>query len=232
MRVWFVSFAPLRVLWIKLSVLLRDHLSAIYMMNHRQISRQWLDQLIKLMWEKNWVRSRGVKSVLTVLHLETNALKHTLSPPYQLMLDLEHRLSSPCRRRTFYHRAVAFYWPGWVRRTQGCGDRGQVILFWGCRRQHQFVWGSGILAGSCCILTFKVAPSFWFLNINMPIFLMKPFSNCLRKTWLKFLGGPSSKCWPNSMPGFVCIAMKKRFFEKKISKWPVTPTFFSESLFS
>ena len=35
---------------------------------------------------------------------------------------------------------------------------------------------------------FKVAPSFWFLNINMPIFLLKPFPNCLRKTWFKFLG--------------------------------------------
>ena len=52
----------------------------------------------------------------------------------------------------------------------------------------------------------KVAPSFWFLNINMPIFLLKLFSNCLRKTWFKFLGGSPSKCWPNSMPVFVCIS--------------------------
>ena len=73
------------------------------------------------------------------------------------------------------------------------------------------------------ILSIKVAPSFWFLNINMPIFLMKPFSNCLRKTWSKFLGGPPSKCWPNSMPAFVCIAIGKSGFLKKKSqngRWP------------
>ena len=71
--------------------------------------------------------------------------------------------------------------------------------------------------------SFKVAPSFWFLNINLPIFLLKPFSNCVRKTWFKFLGGSPSKCWPNSTPVFVCIAIgKKRFFEKKIkmARWP------------
>ena len=35
------------------------------------------------------------------------------------------------------------------------------------------------------------------------------------------------------MPVFVCITIgKSGFFENKISKWPVTPTFFSESLFS
>ena len=36
-----------------------------------------------------------------------------------------------------------------------------------------------------CWGSIKVAPSFWFLNINMPIFLLQPFSNCLRKTWFK-----------------------------------------------
>ena len=57
----------------------------------------------------------------------------------------------------------------------------------------------------------------------MPIVLMKPFWNCLRKTWLKFLGGPPSKCWPNSMPGFVCIAGGKSGFLKTKSqngRWP------------
>ena len=62
--------------------------------------------------------------------------------------------------------------------------------------------------------TIKVAPSFWFLNKNMPIFLLKPFPNCRRKTWFKFLGGSPSKCWPNSMPVFVCIAIGKRGFLK------------------
>ena len=82
-------------------------------------------------------------------------------------------------------------------------------------------------------LTLKVAPSFWFLNINMPFFCWNRFPNCLRKTWFKFLGGSPSKCWPNSMPVFVCIAIgKSGFLKKKNSKWPVTPTFFSGSLFS
>ena len=63
-----------------------------------------------------------------------------------------------------------------------------------------------------------MAPSFWFLNINMPIFLLKPFPNCLRKTWFKFLGGSPSKCWPNSMPVFVCIAIGKSGFLKKKSQ--------------
>ena len=62
----------------------------------------------------------------------------------------------------------------------------------------------------------KVAPSFWFLNINMPFFL-KPFSSCLRKMWFKFLSGSPSKCWPISMrmPGMYCYR-KKRFFEKNL----------------
>ena len=76
-------------------------------------------------------------------------------------------------------------------------------------------WVLGCLSPCVVACTIKVAPSFWFLNINMPIFLLKPFPNCLRKTWFKFLGGSPSKCWPNSMPVFVCIARKKRFFEKK-----------------
>ena len=57
----------------------------------------------------------------------------------------------------------------------------------------------------------------------MPIFLLKPFSNCLRKTWYKFLRGSPSKCWPNSMPVFVCIAIGKSGFLKKKSqngRWP------------
>ena len=33
---------------------------------------------------------------------------------------------------------------------------------------------------------------FGFLNINMPLFLLKPFSNCLGKTWFKFFDGPPS----------------------------------------
>ena len=66
-------------------------------------------------------------------------------------------------------------------------------------------------------------PSFWFLNINMPVFLLKPFPNCLRKTWFKFVGGSPSKCWPNNMPVFVCIAIGKSGFLKKKSqngRWP------------
>ena len=73
------------------------------------------------------------------------------------------------------------------------------------------------------LYSFKVAPSFWFLNINMPIFLLKPFPNCHRKTWFKFLGGSPSKCWPNSMPVFVCIAIGKSGFLKIKSqngRWP------------
>ena len=61
----------------------------------------------------------------------------------------------------------------------------------------------------------KVAPSFWFLNINVPTFLLKPCSNGLRKTWFKFLGTSPSKCWPNSMRGLVCIAIGKSGFLKK-----------------
>ena len=40
---------------------------------------------------------------------------------------------------------------------------------------------------------FMAAPSLWVLNINMPISLLKSFSNCLRKTWCKFFGGSRSK---------------------------------------
>ena len=89
-------------------------------------------------------------------------------------------------------------------------------------------------ATSCCTRSqFKVAPSFWFLNINVPIFLLKPCSNGLRKTWFKFLGTLPSKCWPSSMRVLVCIAIgKSGFLKKNLSKWPVTPTFFSVSLFS
>ena len=65
------------------------------------------------------------------------------------------------------------------------------------------------------------------------IFLLKPFSNCLRKTWFKFLGSSPSKFWPHIMPVFcMYCCRKKRFLWKKISKWPVTPTFFFVSLFS
>ena len=41
---------------------------------------------------------------------------------------------------------------------------------------------------------FKDSTSFWFLNINIPIFLLKPCSNGLRKSWFKFLGASPSKC--------------------------------------
>ena len=63
----------------------------------------------------------------------------------------------------------------------------------------------------------KVAPSFWFLNINLPISLLKSFSRGLGKTWFKFLGASLSKCSPNSVPVLVCIAIGKSgfFFEKK-----------------
>ena len=79
---------------------------------------------------------------------------------------------------------------------------------------------------------FKVAPSFWFLNINMPIFLLKPFPNCRRKTWFKFLGGSPSKCWPNSMPVFVCIAIGKSGFLKIKSQNGRWPQFFSPKVCS
>ena len=72
----------------------------------------------------------------------------------------------------------------------------------------------------------KVAPSFWFLNINVPIFLLKPYSNGLRKTWFKFLGISPSKCWPNSLRVFVCIAIGKSGFLKKNFKMAGDPNFF------
>ena len=55
------------------------------------------------------------------------------------------------------------------------------------------------------------------------IFLLKPFSNCLRKTWFKFLGGSPSKFWPNSMPVSVCIAIQKSVFfleKSQNGRWP------------
>ena len=59
-------------------------------------------------------------------------------------------------------------------------------------------------------------------------FLFKPFSNCLRKTWFNFLGGSPSKCQPNSMPVFVCIAIAigKSGFLKKNLKMAGDPNFF------
>ena len=95
--------------------------------------------------------------------------------------------------------------PGFDRCLGACAGRRNGVGSCVCDR--------GKLSLSACLRSFvlgspdevKVAPSFWFLNINMPIFLLKPFPNCLRKTWFKFLGGSPSKCWPNSgKPVFVC----------------------------
>ena len=79
---------------------------------------------------------------------------------------------------------------------------------------------------------YLLAPSYWFLNIKVPSFLLKPCSNGVRKTWFKFLGASPSKCWPNSMRVLVCIAKGKSVFFFKFPKWPMTPTFLSISLCS
>ena len=57
---------------------------------------------------------------------------------------------------------------------------------------------------------------------------MQQFWNCFRKTWFKFRGSSPSKCWPNSMPVFVCDAIGKNGFLKKSQNGPVTQTFFSK----
>ena len=62
-----------------------------------------------------------------------------------------------------------------------------ILIDFGCGD-----WSSSNKRCACTGELIKVAPLFWFLKINIPFFI-KPFSYCLRKTWLKFLGRPPSQ---------------------------------------
>ena len=66
----------------------------------------------------------------------------------------------------------------------------------------------------------RPAPSFWFLNINIPVFFFVEtmFKRCQADVF-NFLGTSPSKCWPNSLRDFVCITIGKSvLFLKKILK--------------
>ena len=95
-------------------------------------------------------------------------------------------------------------------------QRRMVVTSW--RDQRSVAW-----------VSFKVAPSFWFLNINVSIFCWNHVETVSGRRGSNFL---ALRLRNVDQTASVFLYVLKSVFWKKFSKWPVTPTFFSEGLFS
>ena len=96
-------------------------------------------------------------------------------------------------------------------------------------------WLTTLLFVVVVVIYFKVAPSFWFLNINVLIFCCNSFKIISGGRGSNFVAVHRQNVDQIAYLFLYVMLLEKVvffFFEKEISKWPVTPTFFSKNVFS